>query len=82
MTNKQIDWNVIELTELYEAFDMVLRLLDEDYERARRIVDEAIKHGATPESMTKPIENFAMELRTYCERIERTYAIENKTQNS
>ena len=23
-----IDWNVIELTEIYESFDMVLRLLD------------------------------------------------------
>ena len=41
---KEIDWNVIEITEIYEAFDMVLRL------------------------------------RTYCERIERTYAIKNKTQ--
>lgn len=82
MPTKEIDWNIIELTELYGAFDIVLALLDEDYERARKIVDEAIKHGARPESMTKPIENFAMELRTYCERIERTYAIENKTQNS
>ena len=82
MATKEIDWNVIELTEIYEAFDMVLRLLDEDYERARRIVDEAIKRGATSESMTKPIENFAMELRMYCERVERTFAIKNKTQNS
>ena len=82
MATKEIDRNVIKLTELYDAFDMLLRLLDEDFERARRIVEEAIKHGATPESMTKPIENFAMELRIYCERIERTYAIENKTQNS
>ena len=30
-----IDWNVIELTEIYESFDMVLRLLDEDFERGR-----------------------------------------------
>ena len=31
MTNKEIDWNVIELTEIYESFDMVLRLLDALY---------------------------------------------------
>ena len=62
MTNKEIDWNVIELTEIYESFDMVLRLLDEDLERARRVIDAAIKHGATPESMAEPIEEFAMEL--------------------
>ena len=47
MTNKEIDWNVIELTEIYESFDMVLRLLDEDFERARRVIDAAIKRGAT-----------------------------------
>ena len=41
-----IDWNVIELTEIYESFDMVLRLQDEDFERARRVIDAAIKHGA------------------------------------
>ena len=38
----EIDWNVIELTEIYESFDMVLRLLDEDFERARRVIDAAI----------------------------------------
>ena len=76
MTNKEIDWNVIELTEIYESFDMVLRLLDEDFERARRVIDAAIKHGATPESMA------AMELHAYCEAIERLKdKKENKTQN-
>lgn len=28
-------------------YDMVLRLLDEDFERARRVIDAAIKRGAT-----------------------------------
>lgn len=82
MTNKEIDWNVIELTEIYESFDMVLRLLDEDFERACRVIDAAIKHGATPESMAEPIEEFAMELHAYCEAIERLKdKKENKTQN-
>ena len=76
----EIDWNLIELTEIYESYDAALKLLDGDIERVMRLIDAAIEHGATPESMTKPIENFAMELRTYCERIERTYAIKNKTQ--
>lgn len=67
----KIDWNVIELTEIYESFDMVLRLLDEDFERARRVIDAAIKHGARPESMTEPIEDFAVELHAYCEAVER-----------
>ena len=81
MTNKEIDWNVIELTEIYESFDMVLRLLDEDFERARRVIDAAIKHGATPESMAEPIEEFAMELHAYCEAIERLKDTkDNKTQ--
>ena len=75
---KQIDWNVIELTEIYESFDMVLRLLDEDFERARRIIDTALKHGAT--RMVEPIESFAMELLAYCERIKRRNAIKNKNQ--
>lgn len=64
-----IDWNLIELTEIYESFDMALRLLDEDFERVRRIIDAAIKHGATPESMTEPIEEFAIELHAFCEAI-------------
>ena len=82
MTNQEIDWNVIELTEIYESFDMVLRLLDEDFERARRVIDAAIKHGATPESMAELIEEFAMELHAYCEAIERLKdKKENKTQN-
>ena len=83
MTNKEIDWNVIELTEIYESFDMVLRLLDEDFERARRVIDAAIKHGATPESMAEPIEEFAIELHAFCENIngpERQKP--NKTQDS
>ena len=78
-----IDWNVIELTEIYEAFDMILKLLDEDFERVRRIVDAAIKHGATPESMVKPIEEFAMELHAYCEAIGRLRdSKKNKSQNA
>lgn len=77
-----IDWNLIELTEIYESFDMVLRLLDEDFERASRVIDAAIKHGAEPGSMTEPIEDFAMELHAYCETIERQKdKQENKTQN-
>lgn len=82
MTNN-IDWNVIELTEIYESFDTVLKLLDEDFERARRVVDAAIQHGAEPESMAMPIEEFAMELHAYCEAIERLKdAGKHKTQNS
>ncbi len=78
-----IDWNVIELTEIYESFDMVLRLLDEDFERVRRVVDAAIKHGATPESMAEPIEEFAMELHAFCEAIKSLKDKQaNKTQNS
>ena len=64
-----IDWNLIALTEIYEAFDMALKLLDEDFEYVRKIIDAAIKHGATPESMTKPIEKFAVELHAFCEAI-------------
>ena len=83
MTTKSIDWNMIELTEIYESFDTVLKLLDEDFERARRVIDAAIKHGATPESMAEPIEDFAMELHAYCEAIERRKDDKsNKTQNS
>ena len=53
-----------------------------DFERARRVIDAAIKHGATPESMAEPIEEFAMELHAYCEAIERLKETkENKTQN-
>lgn len=73
-----IDWNVIELTEIYESFDMVLRLLDEDFERARRVIDAAIKHGADAESMAEPIEEFAMELHAFsteCSSMERLSAL-------
>ena len=81
MTN-DIDWNVIELTEIYEAFDVALGLLDEDFERVRKIIDAAIKHGAKPESMVEPIEEFAMELHAYCEAIEHLKDTKgNKTQN-
>ena len=61
-----IDWNMIELTEIYEQFDTVLSLLDEDFVRARRVIDAAIKHGASPEDMVEPIEEFAMELHAFC----------------
>ena len=78
-----IDWNVIELTEIYESFDMVLRLLDEDFERARRVIDAAIKHGADAESMAEPIEEFAMELHAFCEAINGLKEKQaNKTQNA
>ena len=70
MATKDINWNIIKLTEIYESFDLVLRLLDEDFERARKIIDAAIKHGANAESMTQPIEEFAMELYAYVESIE------------
>ncbi len=78
-----IDWNMIELTEIYEHFDTVLGLLEEDFERARRVIAAAIKHGATPESMVEPIEEFAIELHAFCENIngpERQK--QNKTQDS
>lgn len=79
----EIDWNLIELTEIYESFDMALRLLDEDFERVRRLVDVAIEHGATPESMTEPVEEFAIELHAYCESINRLKdQKDNKTQNT
>ena len=78
-----IDWNVIELTEIYESFDMVLRLLDEDFERARRVIDAAIKHGADAESMADPIEEFAMELHAFCEAFNGLKDKQaNKTQNA
>ena len=69
-TATDIDWNLIALTEIYEAFDMALGLLDEDFELTRRIIDAAIKHGATPESMTKPIKKFAVDLHNFCEAID------------
>ncbi len=82
MTDK-FDWNAIELTEIYEDFDVALGLLDEDFKNARRLVEAAIKRGATPESMVKPIEEFAMELHAYCEAIERLKDEKgNKTQNA
>ena len=70
MATKDINWNIIKLTEIYESYDMTLRLLDEDFERARQIIDAAIKHGANAESMTQSIEEFAMELYAYVESIE------------
>ena len=79
----EIDWNVIELTEIYESFDLVLRLLDEDFQRARRIVDAAIKHGADAESMTQPIDEFAIELHIFCNAINsRTEEKPNNNQTS
>ena len=63
----EIDWNVIELTEIYESFDMALRLLDEDTERVMRLIDAAIEHGATPGSMTEPVKEFAIGLQICCE---------------
>lgn len=78
MATKEIDWNIIELTEIYESFDVALGLLDEDFERARRVIQAAIKYGATAESMTAPIEDFATELHAYCERIKLREEIENK----
>lgn len=68
MVNK-IDWNLIELTEVYETYDTALKLLDEDFERIRRLVDAAIKRGADPESMTGPIDEFAVELHLFCNNI-------------
>ena len=65
-----IDWNLIELTEIYEDYDVALGLLDEDFARTRKIIDAAIKHGATPESMTKPIKQFAVDLHNFCEAID------------
>lgn len=76
-----IDWNMINLTEIYESFDISLKMLDDGFERARLDIDAAIKHGATPESMIEPIEEFAMELHAYCEYIElQNRKKENKTQ--
>lgn len=78
-----IDWDLIELTEIYESFDMILQLLDEDFGRACRIIESAIKHGAEPESMTEPIEVFAMELQAYCKSVNgQKDKQENKTLNS
>lgn len=64
-----IDWDLIERTEIFEYFDNVLQLLDEDFMRVRRVIESAIKHGAEPKSMTEPIEQFAMELHAYCEAV-------------
>ena len=38
----EIDWNLIELTEIYESYDAALKLLDEDTERAMRVKEFAI----------------------------------------
>ncbi len=76
-----IDWNMIDLTEIYESFDVSLGLLEEAFEHARRNVESAIQYGATAESMTAPIKEFAMELHAYCEYIELHHSKkENKTQ--
>lgn len=81
MVNK-IDWNLIELTEVYEAYDNMLKFFDEDFERIRRLVDAAVKHGADPESMTEPIDEFAVELHLFCNAINSLKdQKENKTQN-
>ena len=66
----EIDWNLIELTEIYEAYDIALRLLDEDFAKVRQLMDTAIQRGATAESMTKPIRKFAIELHVFCEAID------------
>ena len=65
-----IDWNQIQLSEIYETYDAALGLLDEDFERVRRLIDAAIKHGASPERMTEPLEIFANELYLFCNAIE------------
>ena len=38
----EIDWNLIELTEIYEAYDIALRPLDEDFAKVRQLMDAAI----------------------------------------
>ena len=79
----EIDWNLIELTEIYESFDMALRLLDEDTERVMRLIDVAIEHGATPESMTEPVKEFAIGLQICCEKINKLKdQKKNKTQKT
>lgn len=81
MGNK-IDWNLIELTEIYETYDMALRLLDEDFTRICRLIDAAIKHGADLESMTGPLDNFTIEVHRYCNVINGLKdKKQNKTQN-
>ena len=78
-----IDWSQIKLSEIYETYDAALRLLDEDFERVRRLIDAAIKHGATPERMTEPLEIFAYELYLFCNAIEdSTGQKQYKTQTS
>ena len=78
-----IDWNQIKLSEIYETYDAALRLLDEDFERVRRLIDTAIQHGATPERMTEPLEIFAYELYSFCNAIEdSTGQKQYKTQTS
>lgn len=82
MTVNKIDWNLIELTEIYEAYDTALKLFDEDFERIRRLVDAAVKRGADPESMTEPIDDFAVELHLFCNTINSLKdQKQNKTQN-
>lgn len=74
----EIDWNLIELTEIYESFDAALKLLDEDTERVMRLIDAAIEHGATPESMTEPVKEFAIGLQVCCKTIDK---LENQKKN-
>ena len=69
-TATEIDWNLIELSEIYESFGMVLDLLSEDFKRAEQLIDAAIDRGASPASMTKPIKEFAIELHAFCEAID------------
>lgn len=69
-TATDIDWNLIELTEIYESFGMALDLLSEDFARVRQLIDAAIDRGASPASMTKPIKEFAIELHAFCEAID------------
>ena len=78
-----IDWNQIKLSEIYETYDAALGLLDEDFERVRRLIDAAIKHGASPERMTEPFEIFAYELYLFCNAIENSVGQKQyKTQTS
>ncbi len=70
-TATEIDWNLIELTEIYESYEIALALLEEDFAKVRKLMGAAIKHGATPESMTEPIKKFAIELHVFCEAINR-----------
>lgn len=62
-----VEWSIIELTQIYEAFDTALELLDEDIERIYNLILDAECRGATLYSMTKPIEPYAEKLQILCE---------------